>query len=156
MIPLLRRKAELLQLSRLIWAGRSCHAPLLRVRSCWLSRCDRECQRVAIDADQIPIGKTHNRHWLDSAVVAGACWSRPGIQIWKASVMIGAPQCREASAECMTRGSGADISVQRATILLAMSRNWLALANQMDRLKDVEDQECRSPPAGQSLWTRPP
>jgi hypothetical protein len=51
----------------------------------------------------------------------------------------------------VTRASGADISVQRATILLAMSRNWIALANQMDRLKDVDDQECRSPPAGQPL-----
>jgi hypothetical protein len=70
--------------------------------------------------------------------------------------MIAATQCREASADCVMLRSGADISVQRATILLAMSRNWIALANQLDRLKELDDQERHSHSVGESRWTRRP
>jgi hypothetical protein len=51
--------------------------------------------------------------------------------------MITASECRAHSAQCMLMGRAPDISIQRATILLAMSRTWTALANQRSRLDDT-------------------
>jgi hypothetical protein len=47
--------------------------------------------------------------------------------------MISAQQCRTYSAQCAALGKAPDVSAQRATILLAMSRTWSALANQTER-----------------------
>ncbi len=46
--------------------------------------------------------------------------------------MIDAKECRDVSAECLALGMDAGISIQRATILLAMSRCWATLGNQME------------------------
>lgn len=58
-----------------------------------------------------------------------------------------ATAARLKSAECTTLA--ADASVQRGTVLLAMARSWLTLANQMDRLdaivKDEEESRSRQP-----------
>jgi hypothetical protein len=37
-------------------------------------------------------------------------------------------------------------SIQRATLLMAMSRGWFALAEQKDRLIALEKQEANPPP----------
>ena len=44
--------------------------------------------------------------------------------------MITAQQSRDYSADCLTLGIKPNRSVQRSTVLLAMSRSWIALANQ--------------------------
>jgi hypothetical protein len=57
--------------------------------------------------------------------------------------MISAEQCRAYSAQCAVLGRASDISAQRATILLAMSRTWVALANQKDRYDAMVASESR-------------
>ncbi|MEA2660172.1 MAG: hypothetical protein QOF64_2967 [Candidatus Binatota bacterium] len=57
--------------------------------------------------------------------------------------MISAEQCRAYSAQCALLGRASDISAQRATILLAMSRTWVALANQKDRYDAMVASESR-------------
>jgi hypothetical protein len=47
--------------------------------------------------------------------------------------MISAQQCRDYAASCVMLATKPNLSVQRSTILLAMSRSWTALANQQDR-----------------------
>jgi hypothetical protein len=47
--------------------------------------------------------------------------------------MITAQQSRDYSADCLTLGTKPNLSVQRGTVLRAMSRSWIALANQKDR-----------------------
>jgi hypothetical protein len=44
--------------------------------------------------------------------------------------MIAAQQCGDNSADCVTLGTNSNLSIQRGTVLLAMSRSWIALANQ--------------------------
>jgi hypothetical protein len=56
--------------------------------------------------------------------------------------MISAQQCRVCSADCAARGQGAGVSIQRATILLAMSRCWTTLANLTDRYDAIVKEEC--------------
>jgi hypothetical protein len=47
--------------------------------------------------------------------------------------MLTAAECRAHSEECVTLAKDPKISYARATILMAMSRNWTALAGQRDR-----------------------
>jgi hypothetical protein len=45
--------------------------------------------------------------------------------------------------DCQQLGLAADISIQRATILMAMSRSWTTLANQMQRYDTIVKEEDR-------------
>jgi hypothetical protein len=47
--------------------------------------------------------------------------------------MITSGQCRTYSTDRQNRAEAAGISVRRATALVAMSRSWNVLANQVDR-----------------------
>jgi hypothetical protein len=47
--------------------------------------------------------------------------------------MLTAAECRGYSEECVTLAKDPKISYARPTILMAMSRNWTALAGQRDR-----------------------
>jgi hypothetical protein len=47
--------------------------------------------------------------------------------------MITAAQCRTYATDCHARRIAAGISIRRSTALLAMSRSWSALANQVER-----------------------
>jgi hypothetical protein len=47
--------------------------------------------------------------------------------------MITAAQCRTYATDCHARGTAAGVSIRRSTALLAMSRSWSALANQVER-----------------------
>ena len=51
--------------------------------------------------------------------------------------MISTELCRVYSADCVTQRMEANISVQRATMLMAMSRSWATLANQTDQYNDL-------------------
>jgi hypothetical protein len=51
--------------------------------------------------------------------------------------MVSIEQCRIYSSECEQLGKVADTSIQRATILFAMSRTWTILANQVKRFDEV-------------------
>jgi len=55
--------------------------------------------------------------------------------------MISTSQCRINAAECQRLGMVFDISIQRATALLAMSRSWTALAGQKERYDAVRKEE---------------
>jgi hypothetical protein len=55
--------------------------------------------------------------------------------------MISGQECRTYSADCETLGTNLAISMQRATILLAMSRSWTALATQSDRYDAIVKEE---------------
>jgi hypothetical protein len=55
--------------------------------------------------------------------------------------MLTAQQCRAFASNCVTLGADTNISIQRATILLAMSRSWTSLANQIDRYEAILKEE---------------
>jgi hypothetical protein len=55
--------------------------------------------------------------------------------------MITAAQCRTYATDCQYRGIAAGISIRRATALLAMSRSWSALANQVERYDAILKEE---------------
>jgi hypothetical protein len=57
--------------------------------------------------------------------------------------MLTSPQCRIHAMDCQQLGLAADISIQRATILMAMSRSWTTLANQMQRYDTIVKEEDR-------------
>jgi len=57
--------------------------------------------------------------------------------------MISAQQCRVCAADCAAREKGAGVSIQRAAILLTMSRTWTALANQTDQYDAIVKEEGR-------------
>jgi hypothetical protein len=57
--------------------------------------------------------------------------------------MIIASQCKIYATDCRQLGLAADISMQRATILMAMSRSWTTLANQMLRYDTIIKEEGR-------------
>jgi hypothetical protein len=59
------------------------------------------------------------------------------------AAVIDAKQCRDFSAECMTLGLDASISIQRASVLLAMSRCWATLGNQMEMYETIVEEESR-------------
>ena len=51
--------------------------------------------------------------------------------------MLTAQQCRAFASNCVTLGADTNLSMQRATILLAMSRSWTTLANQIERYETI-------------------
>jgi hypothetical protein len=55
--------------------------------------------------------------------------------------MITAAQCRTYAMDCQHRGIAAGISIRRATTLLAMSRSWSTLANQVERYDAILKEE---------------
>jgi hypothetical protein len=55
--------------------------------------------------------------------------------------MISTTQCRTNAAECRHLGTVVDISIQRATALLAMSQSWTALASQTERYDAIRKEE---------------
>jgi hypothetical protein len=60
--------------------------------------------------------------------------------------MLNAQGCRDFAATCLTLGAKPSLSVQRATILAAMARNWTTLANQRDRYDAIVTEEGERPP----------
>ena len=52
--------------------------------------------------------------------------------------MITQAQCKSYADDYQRLGRTADISIQRATILLAISRSWTTLAGQLGRLGDID------------------
>jgi hypothetical protein len=63
------------------------------------------------------------------------------------AILITAARCKTYARECRRLGTATDISVQRVTVLMAMSRSWTALANQKERLDDIVTSEGLRPPA---------
>lgn len=57
--------------------------------------------------------------------------------------MVSAQQCREHSTECVALGKDPDISISRSNLLLAISRDWLALASKMDEYETLLKKEVR-------------
>jgi hypothetical protein len=55
--------------------------------------------------------------------------------------MMSAEECRACSAIWEQRGRALNISIQRATTFLALSRLWTSLAEQKDRLTAIEKEE---------------
>ena len=55
--------------------------------------------------------------------------------------MITSDQCQQHAAECSALATGPDISQMRALILLSISRTWIVLANQTERLEDLIKEE---------------
>jgi hypothetical protein len=55
--------------------------------------------------------------------------------------MISLAQCRTYSAEYRQQATAADISIQHATILMAMANSWTSLANQTERYHEIRDSE---------------
>jgi hypothetical protein len=55
--------------------------------------------------------------------------------------MMTATQCRGYATDCRDRGMAAGISTRRATALLAMSRSWSVLANQVERYDAILKEE---------------
>jgi hypothetical protein len=58
--------------------------------------------------------------------------------------MVTAKRCRTASSRCRKLGERVENTKRRATILMAMSRTWNTLANQMDRYEIIKNEENRS------------
>jgi acetolactate synthase regulatory subunit len=54
-----------------------------------------------------------------------------------------AKQCRADAAEYQVLAKKANISIRRATLLMNISRSWKSLANQLDRLSDLNKVEAK-------------
>jgi hypothetical protein len=55
--------------------------------------------------------------------------------------MVTQAQCRSYAEDYRQLGMAADISIQRATILLAISQSWTTLAIQLGQLAIIEAEE---------------
>jgi hypothetical protein len=55
--------------------------------------------------------------------------------------MISTTQCKTYAAECQHLGMVFDISIRRATALLAMSRSWTELASQTEQYDAIRREE---------------
>lgn len=55
--------------------------------------------------------------------------------------MISAHQCRVCSSDCAARAKGAYVSLQRAAILLAMSKRWSELADLAEQYEAIVKRE---------------
>jgi hypothetical protein len=55
--------------------------------------------------------------------------------------MISTTQCKTYAAECQHLGLVFDISIERATALLAMSQSWTTLADQKERYDAIRKEE---------------
>lgn len=77
------------------------------------------------------------------AMIGGAHQCRAGGRavVRGSASMISGQQCRTYSAACVALGMSTNISVQRATVLLAMSRSWTTLATQKDRYDSILEEE---------------
>src|ERR1700704_4722655 len=58
----------------------------------------------------------------------------------RGGVMVNAAECRR-QAEVYTQKSKAADTIQRATALMSIATSWTKIANQMDRLGQIEDRE---------------
>jgi hypothetical protein len=72
------------------------------------------------------------RRWLRVIVPPPA----PG-----SSTVLTSSQCKIYATDCQQLGLAGDISMQRATILMAMSRSWTTLANQVLRYDTIVKEE---------------
>ena len=59
--------------------------------------------------------------------------------------MITAAQCKTYLSECEMLGTKADISIQRATAILAVRRAWVVLAQQVARYDAVRTKKTVAP-----------
>ena len=57
--------------------------------------------------------------------------------------MISADQCRVCASDCAARAKGAYVSLQRAAILVAMSKRWTELADLTDQYEAIVGREER-------------
>ena len=57
--------------------------------------------------------------------------------------MITQAQCEGYADDYQRLGRTADISIQRATILMGISRSWTTLAGQLSRLADIVGRETK-------------
>jgi hypothetical protein len=55
--------------------------------------------------------------------------------------MVTQAQCKTYAADYRRLGRATEISVQRATILVAISRSWTILGSQLGHLADIEAEE---------------
>jgi hypothetical protein len=55
--------------------------------------------------------------------------------------MMSTTQCKANAAECQHLGMAFNISIPRATALLAMARSWAALASQTERYDAIRKEE---------------
>jgi hypothetical protein len=60
--------------------------------------------------------------------------------------MISSTECRKNATDCFNLAAGPDVTVQRRTALLAMTRSWTTLANQIERLHAIMKEEGPSSP----------
>jgi hypothetical protein len=58
--------------------------------------------------------------------------------------MITQIQCKTYADNYQLLGRATEISMQRATILMAISRSWTILAGQLGRLTAIEDEEKKN------------
>ena len=85
----------------------------------------------------------------DDAIIGSSSVQAPMAESGRApacrsgAIMIATVECRAYATECQDLGSTAGISIQRATVLMAMSRSWTALANQTERLEAILRDEDR-------------
>jgi hypothetical protein len=54
-----------------------------------------------------------------------------------------AQQCKTYAAEYKRLGMETDISIRRATLLMAISQSWATLANQLDHLTVIMEEESK-------------
>jgi hypothetical protein len=57
--------------------------------------------------------------------------------------VVSAQKCREHSADYVALAQDPDISIARSNLLLAISRDWLALAVKMDQYEALQKKEDR-------------
>ncbi len=57
--------------------------------------------------------------------------------------MVTAQQCKAYSSCCMALARAANVSTQRATVLMAMARSWVGLANQTERFEAIVKEETQ-------------
>jgi hypothetical protein len=62
-------------------------------------------------------------------------------QIHRGNAMISAHQCRTCASDCAARSQGSGVSLQRAAILLAMSKRWTELADLTEQYETIVRRE---------------
>jgi hypothetical protein len=62
----------------------------------------------------------------------------------KETTMQTSKQCQAYAAEYQILGMVRDISIRRATALMGISRSWVTLAHQLDRLAEIERDESKA------------
>ena len=59
--------------------------------------------------------------------------------------MISIKECKIFAAEYKTLGCEPDISARRSTVLLSISRSWIALAHQLENLTMIDEEKLGRP-----------